>query len=40
MYQVLGQVETTSYSADIIRIQKVGEEREGKEKLLAGKVYL
>ena len=34
MYQVLRQVEPTNYSADIIRIQKVGEEREGKESLL------
>ena len=41
MYQqVLRQVETTNYSADIVRIQKVGEEREGKERLLVGKACL
>jgi hypothetical protein len=40
MYQVLGKVETTNYSADIIRIQKEGEESGGKRKMLAGKVYL
>ena len=40
MYQVLRQVGTTNHSADIVRIQKVGEEREGKERLLVGKVCL
>jgi hypothetical protein len=40
MYQVLGQIEPTNYSADIIRIEKEGEEREGKEKMLVGRVYL
>ena len=30
---MLRQVETTNYSADILRIQKEGEEREGKEKM-------
>jgi predicted protein tyrosine phosphatase len=40
MYQVLGQIEPTNYSADIIRIEKEGEEREGKKKMLVGRVYL
>ena len=40
MYQVLGQIESTNYSADIIRIEKEGEEREGKKKMLVGRVYL
>jgi hypothetical protein len=29
--QVLGQIDPTNYSADIIRIEKEGEEREGKK---------
>ena len=40
MYQVLGQIEPTNYSADIIRIEKEGEETEGKKKMLVGRVYL
>jgi hypothetical protein len=40
MYQVLGQIEPTNYSADIIRIEKEGEEKEGKKKMLVGRVYL
>ena len=40
MYKVLAQVETTDSSAYIIIIKKEGEEREGKEKMLVGKVYL
>jgi hypothetical protein len=41
MYQMLGQIEPTNYSADIIRIEKEGEEeREGKKKMLVGRVYL
>ena len=40
VYQVLGQIEPTNYSADIIRIEKEGEEREGKKKMLVGRVYL
>jgi hypothetical protein len=41
MYQVLGQTEPSNYSADIIGIEKEGEEREkGKEKMLVGRVYL
>ena len=40
MYQVLGQIEPTNYSEDIIRIEKEGEEREGKKKMLVGRVYL
>ena len=39
--QVLGQIDPTNYSADIIRIEKEGEEeREGKKKMLVGRVYL
>jgi hypothetical protein len=33
MYQILEQIEPTNYSTDIIRIEKVGEEREGKKKM-------
>jgi hypothetical protein len=40
MYQILGQIEPTNYSADIVRIEKEGEEREGKKKMLVGRVYL
>jgi len=40
MYQVLEQIEPTNYSADIIRIEKEGEEREGKKKMLVGRIYL
>ena len=40
MYQMLGQIEPTNYSADIIRTEKEGEEKEGKEKMLIGRVYL
>ena len=40
LYQVLEQIEATSYSADIIRIEKEGEEREGGKKMLVGRVYL
>jgi hypothetical protein len=40
MYQVLRQIEPTNYSADIIRIEKEGEETEGKKKMLVGRVYL
>jgi hypothetical protein len=35
MYQVLGQIEPTNYSADIMRIEK-----EGEKKMLVGRVYL
>ena len=38
MYQVLGEAEATDYSVDIVRIKKEGEKREGKEKMLVGKV--
>src|SRR3982750_4330978 len=34
MYQILGQIESTNYSADIIRIEKEGEEEKGKKKTL------
>ena len=40
MYQVLGQIEPTNYSADIIRIEKEVEEKEGEKKMLVGRVYL
>jgi hypothetical protein len=40
MYQILGQIERTNYSADIVKIEKEGEEREGKKKMLVGRVYL
>ena len=40
MYQMLGQIEPTNYTADIIRIEKEGREREAKNKMLVGRVYL
>jgi hypothetical protein len=40
MYQVLEQIEPTNYSADIMRIEKEGEEEKGKKKTLVGRVYL
>lgn len=40
MYQILGQIEPANYTADIIRIEKEGGEREAKKKMLVGRVYL
>ena len=40
IYQAFGQIERTNYSADIIRIEKGGEERGGEEKMLVCRIYL